>query len=75
MSELPWVLTVREIEIFEAYAAEHGLSALLDHLGLDGLANEVTALHMLAADSPKEQKVNAGAASSEDTPPTKGTET
>lgn len=27
----------------EAFAAEHGLAALLDHLGLDGLGNQVVA--------------------------------
>jgi len=41
--ELPWTLTEREQEQFAAYAAQHGLAALLDHLGLDGLANDVVA--------------------------------
>lgn len=31
-------------EKLEAFAAEHGIPALLDHLGLDGLGNEVVAL-------------------------------
>ena len=43
-TELPWTLTEREIEQFEAYIAEHGLAAMLDHLGLDGQGNRVAAL-------------------------------
>ena len=35
-------LKPEEIEFADAFAAEHGLAALLDHLGLDGLANDVT---------------------------------
>jgi hypothetical protein len=33
-----------EIEFCEAFAAAHGIPALLDHLGLDGLGNQVNDL-------------------------------
>lgn len=49
MSELPWTLTESEIASFEEYASEHGLAALLDHLGLDELANEVLEVAVAAA--------------------------
>lgn len=34
-------LTEDEAEFCERFAGEHGIPALLDHLGLDGLANEL----------------------------------
>lgn len=34
--------TTETIEELEAFAAEHGLPALLDHIGLDGLGNEAS---------------------------------
>jgi hypothetical protein len=33
-----------ESDQWEAFAAEHGIPALLDHLGLDGLGNKVVSL-------------------------------
>lgn len=35
----------RAVEAMEAFAAEHGIPALLDHLGLDLLGNEVNGLY------------------------------
>ena len=43
--KLPWTLTEKECEQFKAFAAVHGLTVLLDHLGLDGLGNEVNDLY------------------------------
>lgn len=40
----PWTLTEREQEAAEAYISEHGLASWLDHLGLDGVANDVPRL-------------------------------
>lgn len=44
MVELPWTLNERELEQFSDYAEEHGLSAMLDALGLDALGNDVNVL-------------------------------
>jgi hypothetical protein len=40
------MLSPIDIEYVEAFAAEHGLAAALDRLGLDGLGNEVAELEL-----------------------------
>lgn len=43
-AKLPWTLTETEQDAFAAYIGEHGLPALFDSLGLDGIGNEINAL-------------------------------
>jgi hypothetical protein len=46
------------VEEMENFAKEHGIPALLDHLGLDGLANEVNEI-VAKRDSQREEWVKA----------------
>lgn len=51
-------LTEHDIDYLERYAHKHGLAATLDHLGLDGLGNQVTALQATAEASQRYLKTN-----------------